>query len=206
MPICGQAPYVGRGLPKHVGTLLSQEEVNRGEVAAAVLELLHDKDRYLADKDRNLADSKYEHAQIMLETKEKEAIHKLTVRRYLQLRGLWSTRGILGAAAASTTSQTLSRSSQLSSIMGSGPLVLAEHMEEAVDEVPPIAPGGPAVSKRARTWAALLDDNPSLKACICSGSSWESTWLPSRYQHEALPEITKHGSTALYPVELAGGC
>ena len=85
-PVCEQAPYVKRGLPKHVGSLLSSQDIPRGEVAAAVLELLMEQKNMQRD--------------VVSRLKIKRAFLQQIITDYLQLRGLWNARGIMCAACS----------------------------------------------------------------------------------------------------------
>jgi hypothetical protein len=80
----GQAFYVEEGLPEHVAGLLSVPKVPRGEVAASVLTLLQKKDN--------------ERLRLKNAANTKDHLLQQVTRRYLQLKGMFNSRGIMGAS------------------------------------------------------------------------------------------------------------
>ena len=89
-----QVKDLAERLPPHIGSLLSgQEEVPRGEVARQVLAVLQKEDA--------------ERVQLEEKLRARVAMKEIVTRQYLQSRGLWHARGIVGAPLSACPAQAL---------------------------------------------------------------------------------------------------
>ena len=94
VPLCEQAPYIKKGLPEHIGSLLRSPKVPLDEVVALIVAALNAKDHALEML------RKETHNQVQewkIKALEIGALARGVTWRYMHDRGYLNERGIMGA-------------------------------------------------------------------------------------------------------------